>query len=134
MRPESCKIVVGPRGRLSKWLTCLLRGLLMMLDDCMWHSFDSTSLRLHRRLNLTVVASLLMFTPIGMVTLGRPGRGCYRVVSKYACTLFRSYLVLQISVNVLVTHACHLCVWLLHLRSTWLLHCIMLIMVVVRLP
>jgi len=27
---------------------------------------------------MIVVASLLMFTPVGMITLGRPGRGCYR--------------------------------------------------------
>jgi len=74
-----------------------------------------------------------MFTPIGMVTLGRPGRGCYKLVPEHGYTLFGSNMVLQIWVNVLVTHACQLCVGLLHLRSMCLLHCIILIMGVVRL-
>lgn len=77
LRPRICIIAVGPGDMLFEWLTCLLRGLLMMLDDYMWCYIDSTSLRWHRSSNWIVVACLLMFTLVGMVTLGIPRRGCY---------------------------------------------------------
>ena len=50
-------------------------------------SSDFTSLRSHRRLNLIIVASHLMFTPVGMVTWVDVGGGCYRVVSEHGSTV-----------------------------------------------
>lgn len=49
-----------------------------------------------------------MFTPVGMVPLDRPRRGCYKLVLEHGYSLFGSYLVLQIWVDVLVMHACQL--------------------------
>lgn len=94
-----------------------------MLDDYMWCPVDSTSLRWHRRLNLIVVSSLIMFTLVAMVILGRLGTGCYRVVLEHGCAL--------LGWRCLVKHACQLHVCLLHLHSMCLLHCIMLIIIVV---
>lgn len=34
LSPKRFKTIVGPRERLSKCLTCLIRVLLMMLDYC----------------------------------------------------------------------------------------------------
>ena len=81
------RTTVGQRDELSEWLTCLLRVLLMMLDDYVWCSIDSTSLRLPRRLNLFIVAFHLMFTPVGMVTWVDVGGGCYRVVLEHGSPL-----------------------------------------------
>jgi len=82
---------------------------------------------------MIIVASLLMLTLVGMVTLGRLGRGCIKVISEHGLTLFGSYLVLHIWVDVLVMHSCQLHVCLLHLHSICLFHYIVLIMVVVSL-
>ena len=54
---------------------------------------------------MIVVASLLLFTLVGMIILGRPGRGCYKLASEHGYALFRSYLVIHIWLNVLVMHA-----------------------------
>lgn len=62
---------------LSKWLTCPLRVLLMMLVDYVACSINSTSLRSPRRSNLIIVASHLMFTLVDMVTWVDVGGGCY---------------------------------------------------------
>lgn len=79
-------------------------------------SHDSTSFISNRRLNIIIVASRLMFTPIGMVTWVDVGRGCYRVVSEHGSTLKLD------GQCVLVMHACQLQVCLLHLHSMCLLH------------
>jgi len=54
----------------------------MMLDECVLCSIDSTSLRSPRRSNKIVVASCLMFTPVGMVTWVDVGGGCYTSIHK----------------------------------------------------
>jgi len=56
--------------------------------------------------NLIVLASLFMFTLVGMAILGRPGRGCYRLVSDHGYALFGAYIVVQMWVNVLFMYAC----------------------------
>lgn len=94
--PKSYRIVVGPRYMLYDWLTYLLRVLMMMLDECMWCFIDSTSLRWHRRLNLIVVASLLMFNPIGMVTLGGGVTKSTGKTLKYLLDLLNPILVLEL--------------------------------------
>ena len=74
-------------------------------------SVNSTSLKSHRRFNLIIVASRLMFTLVGMVTWVDVGGGCYRVVSKHGSTLGLD------GQCVLVMHACQLHVCLLHLYT-----------------
>jgi len=79
-------------------------------------SIDSTFLSSHRRSNLIIVASHLMFTPIGMVTWVDVGGGCYRVVSEHGSTLRLD------GQCVLVMHAYQLHMCLLHLHFMCLLH------------
>ena len=57
--------LVGPRDKMSEWLTCLLRVLLLMWVGWLMFFVNSTSLRSNRRLNPVIVASRHMFTSVG---------------------------------------------------------------------
>jgi len=59
------RTLMGPRDKMSEWLTCLLRVMLLMWIAWLMSSVDSTSLRSHRRLNPIIVASCRMFTMVG---------------------------------------------------------------------
>ena len=117
------KKLVGLREKMYEWMTCLPRVLLLMwmgLFD-MFHQFHF--LKVTKEVESLIVASLVTCLPWLASFLGGPRRkGCYKLVSERGCAL--------LGWRWLVIHACHVC--LLHLQSICLLHCIMLIMVVVR--
>ena len=77
---------------------------------------NSTSLKSHRRSNLIIIASCLIFTLVGMVPLVGVGGGCYKVLAEHGSTLKMDGWC------VLVMHACQLHVCVLHLHFMCLLH------------
>ena len=123
---KRAKSLVGLRYKMSEWLTCLLRVLLLM---CM--SLFDMFRRFHFLKVTKVVESLIVASLIACLSrqdgcLGGPGRrGCYRLVSERGCAL--------LGWRCSIMHACQLNVCLLHLHSMWLLHCIMVIIIVERL-
>ena len=82
---------------------------MFVFDDCVWCSTDSTPLRTDRSLNRIILASHLMFTLVGVISLGRHGTRCYRFTPRTGWSVCAGHACMPIAcLSLVLLSICYL--------------------------